>query len=67
MRETKKVQTTLGSSVSMLKTLLLVQDVETRWNLTFLMLKRLEKLKTSVQNYVANNKLKLEKILTAYK
>ena len=29
------------------------------------MLKRLEKLKTSVQNYVANNKFKPENILTA--
>ena len=49
----------------MQKALLLVQDVETRWNSTYLMLKRLEKLKTSVQNYVANNKFKPENILTA--
>ena len=66
MRETKKVQTTLGSSVSMLKTLLLVQDVETRWNSTYLLLKRLEKFKLSVQSYVANNNnFKPENILTA--
>ena len=39
----------------MQKVLLLVQDVETRLNLTYLMLKRLEKLKLRVQSYVANN------------
>ena len=44
----------------MQKAFLLVQDVETRWNLTYLMLKRLEKLKTYVQNYVANNKFSPE-------
>ena len=49
----------------MQKVLILVQDVETRWNSTYLMLKRLEKSKTSVQNYVANNKFKPENILTA--
>ena len=49
----------------MQKALLLVQDVETRWNLTYLMLKRLVKLKTSVQNYVANNNFKPENVLTA--
>ena len=47
----------------MQKTLLLVQDVETRS--TYLMLKRLEKLKTSVENYVANKKFKPENILKA--
>ena len=61
----KKIQVALGSSVSLQKALLLVQDVETRWNLTYLMLKRLEKLKTSVQNYVANNNFKPENVLTA--
>jgi len=50
----------------MQKALLLVQDVETRKNLTYLMLKRLEKLKLIVQSYVANNKnFKPENILTA--
>ena len=48
----------------MQKALLLVQDVETRWKSTYLMLKRSEKLKTSVQNYKANNKFKPENILT---
>ena len=42
-----------------------MQDAETRWNSTYLKLKRLEKIKTSVHNYVANNKLKPENILTA--
>ena len=36
----KKIQLALGSSESMQKALLLVQDVETRWNLTYLMPKR---------------------------
>ena len=50
----------------MQKALLLVQDVETRWDSTYLMLKRLEKLKTSVQQYVANNnKFNIDNILTA--
>ena len=49
----------------MQKALLLVQDIEKRWNSTILMLKRLEKLKISVQNYVANNKFKPKNILTA--
>ena len=45
----------------MQKALLLVQDVE-----TYLMLKRLEKLKSSVQSYVANNNnFKPENTLTA--
>ena len=39
----------------MLKALLLVQDIKTSWNSKYLMLKRLEKLKLSVQSYVANN------------
>ena len=38
----KNIQVTLGSSDLMQKTLLLVQDVETRWNSTYLMLKRIE-------------------------
>ena len=50
----------------MQKALLLVQDVETRRNSTYLMLKRLEKLKLSVKSYQANNNnFKLENILTA--
>ena len=45
-----------------------MQDVETRWNSTYLMLKILEKLKLSVQSYVANNNnFKPENILTADK
>ena len=44
------------------KTLLLVQDVETMWKSLYFMLKRLEKI--SVQNYVANKKLKPRIILT---
>ena len=43
-----------------------MQDVETRLNSTYLMLKRLEKLKLSVQSYVANNNnFKPENILSA--
>jgi len=38
-KKLKNIQITLGSSDSMQKTLLLVQDVETRWNSTYLMLK----------------------------
>ena len=49
------------------KSLLLGQNVETRLRSTYLMLKRLEKLKTSVQNYVANNKFKPENILAVNK
>ena len=46
--------------------LLLVQDVETRLNSTYFMLKRLEKLKLSVHSFVANNNnFKPEIILTA--
>ena len=64
-RETKKIKVTLCSSVFMQKALLLMQDVETGWNSTYLMLKRLEKFKTSVQNYVATNKFKPKNILTS--
>ena len=50
----------------MQKALLHVQDVETRLNLTNLILKKLEKLKLSVQSYVANNNnFKPENILSA--
>ena len=42
-----------------------MQDVETRWNLTYIMLKRLKTLKTIVQNYMAKKKFKPEYILTA--
>ena len=38
------------------KALLLVQDVDTRWSSTYLMLKRLKKLKSGVRYYVANYK-----------
>ena len=51
--------------MSIQKPLLLVQNVKTRWNLTYLMFKRLEKLKTKVQNYMANYKFKIEIFLTA--
>ena len=61
----KNIQVTLGSSDLMQKTFLLVQDVETRWNSTYLMLKRLEKLKLSVQSYVANKNFKPKNILSA--
>ena len=62
----KDIQVFLGSSDSVQKALLLMQDVETRWNSTYLMLKRLEKLKLSVQSYVANNNnFKPQNILTA--
>ena len=61
----KNIKATLGSLDSMQKALLLVQDVKTRW---YLMLKRLEKLKLSVQSYKVNNKnFKPENILTADK
>ena len=49
MQETLNAQTKL-------KALLLVQDVDTRWNSTYFMLKWLEKLKSGVRYYVANNK-----------
>ena len=49
----------------MQKAFLLVQVVETRWNSTYLMLKRFEKLKTIVKIYVANKKFKPEITLTA--
>ena len=49
----------------MQKTLLLVQDFETKWNSIYLMLKDLKKLTTNVQNYAANNKFKPENILKA--
>ena len=42
-----------------------MQDVETKLNSTYFMLKRQEILKTNVQNYVANNKFKTKNILTA--
>ena len=62
----KNFQVTLGSSDSIQKALLLVQDVETRLNSTYLMLKRLVNLKLSVQSYVANNNnFKHEYILSA--
>ena len=64
--ELKSIHVTLGSSDSMQKALLLVQDVETRLNSTYLMLKRLVNLKLSVQSYVANNNnFKHEYILSA--
>ena len=50
----------------MQKALLLVQYVETRRNPTYLMLKRLGKLKLSVKSYQENNnKFKPENILIA--
>ena len=45
-----------------------MQDVETRRNLTYLMLKRLEKIKLNVKSYQANNNnFKPKNILTADK
>ena len=38
------------------KALLLVYDVDTMWNSTYLMLERLKKLKSSVRNYVVKYK-----------
>ena len=38
------------------KALLLFQDVDTRWNSTYIILRRLNKLKLSVWYYVANYK-----------
>ena len=47
------------------KALLLVQDVDTRWNSTYLMLERLKKLKSGVRYYVANYKNDQDSIITA--
>ena len=47
------------------KVLLLVQDVDTKWNLTYLMLERLKKLKLGVRYYVANYKNDQDSIITA--
>ena len=49
------IQVGLDSKIIKQTALLLVQDVPTRWNSTYLMLKRLNKLKISVQNYVARH------------
>ena len=42
-KKLKYIKVTLGTSDSMQKALLLVQNVETTWNSTYLMLKRLVK------------------------
>ena len=42
-----------------------VQDLDTRWNSTYLMLERLKKLKTGVRYYVANYKNAQDSIITA--
>ena len=47
------------------KALLLVQDMNTRWNSTYLMLERLKKLKSGVRYYVANYKNCQDSIITA--
>ena len=49
------IQVGLESTITKQTALLLVQDVLTRWNLTYLMLKRLINLKISVQNYEAGH------------
>ena len=51
----KLIQVGLDSTITKQTALLLVQDVPTRWNSTYLMLKRLNKLKVTVQNYVASH------------
>ena len=61
----KKIQVNLGHAQTKQNALLLVQDVDTRWNSTYLMLERLKKLKLSVQHYVANYKDDLNSIITA--
>ena len=43
----------------------LVQDEDTRWNPTYLMLERLKKLKSGVRYYVANYKNDQDSIGTA--
>ena len=63
-KKLKKVQVTFGSSVSMQKSLLIVQDVGTKEE-TQPNAERLEKLKTSFQNYVANKKFKPDNVFTA--
>ena len=51
-----KIQIDFDYAKTKQKALLLVQDVETRWNSTFLILERLNKLKFSVLYYMANYK-----------
>ncbi len=49
----KNIQIENGSK----QPLLLVQDVKTRWNSTFLMLQRLSRLKSTVQLYAGDNEI----------
>ena len=64
MRETKKNPGHFRFISVNAKTLLLVQDVDTRWNSTYFF-KRLEKLKSRFHNYPVNNKFKPKNTLTA--
>ena len=47
------------------KTLLLVQDMDYRWNSTYLVVERLKKLKSSVRYYVADYKNDQDSNITA--
>ena len=61
----KTIQIDFDHAQTKQKALLLVQDVDTRWNSTYLMLERLKKLKTSVRFYVANYKNDSDSVITA--
>ena len=50
------IQVDFDYAQTKLKALLIVQDVDIRWNSTYLMLERLKKLKSSVRYYMANYK-----------
>ena len=61
----KQMQINLGHAQTKQNPLHLVQDVDIRWKLTYLMLERLKKLKLSVQHYEANYKDDPSSIITA--
>ena len=52
----KIIQINFDHAQTKQKALLLVQDVDTRWNSTYIIRRRLNKLKLSVRYYVANYK-----------